>query len=135
MASPYFGKATFDFLADLAAHNDRDWFAAHKADYESAVKEPALRFIQDFTPHLEALSPHFHAGPRSLFRIHRDTRFSNDKRPYKTHTGIHFRHDTDRDVHKPGFYLHIEPEGCFAGLGIWRPDAPTLRAVREHMAE
>lgn len=131
----YFTRRTLDFLRELAAHNTRDWFAANRARYDEDVRDPALRFIEDFAPHLARVSPHFHAGPRSLFRIHRDTRFSKDKRPYKTHTGIQFRHDVGRDVHAPGYYLHIEPDTLFVALGMWRPDAPALRKVRERIVE
>lgn len=133
--SGYFTPGTFAFLKKLARNNRRDWFTENKAQYEEHVKLPALRFIQDFAPHLAKLSPHFHAGPRSLFRIHRDTRFASDKSPYKTHTGIQFRHDRGRDVHAPGFYFHIEPEASFVGLGLWHPDGPTLRKIRETMFE
>jgi len=131
----YFTPKTFQFLRELAGNNDRTWFAANKARYEDHVKVPALRFIQDFSARLRAISPHFSAGPRSLFRIHRDTRFSKDKSPYKTHTGIQFRHDRGGDVHAPGFYLHIEPGACFVGLGLWHPDGPTTRKIREAIVE
>ncbi len=134
-AKAYFTSETFHFLNELAAHNDRVWFAANKSRYEDHVKVPALRFIQDFAPTLEGISPHFHAGPRSLFRIYRDTRFGKDKRPYKTHTGIHFRHDRAKDVHAPGFYLHVEPGACFVGLGLWHPDGPTTRKIREAIVD
>ena len=103
------------------------------------MKGPALQFIQDFSSHLAKLSPHFRADPRanggSLFRIHRDTRFSKDKSPYKTFTGIQFRHEKQKDAHAPGFYLHIEPKQCFVGLGIWHPDGPTLRKIREGLVD
>lgn len=132
---PFFTRATFRFLSDLAANNEREWFAANKVRYEQDVKEPALRFIQAFAPELDRISPHFMATPRSLFRIHRDTRFSKDKSPYKTHTGIQFRHDRTRDVHAPGYYLHIQPGQVFAALGIWHPDASSLRAIRERIVE
>lgn len=134
-AEAYFTNKTFRFLKELAENNDRAWFADNKSRYEDHVKVPALRFIQDFAPTLEKISPHFHAGPRSLFRIYRDTRFSKDKRPFKTHTGIQFRHDQGGDVHAPGFYLHIEPGACFVGLGLWHPDGPTTRRIREAMVE
>jgi uncharacterized protein (TIGR02453 family) len=133
--SPYFTQDTFRFLKELKAHNDRGWFARNKGRYEDHVKVPALRLIQDFAPHLKKLSPHFGAGPRSLFRIYRDVRFSKDKSPFKTHTGIHFRHDRGRDVHAPGYYFHIEPGQCFMGLGLWHPDGATLRAIRELIVE
>lgn len=132
---PYFTRETFRFLRELAKNNNRAWFAENKARYEAEVKDPALRFIEDFAPHLARLSPHFHAGPRSLFRIHKDTRFSNDKTPYKTHTGIQFRHDQAQDAHAPGYYFHIEPRGVFLALGLWRPDGPTVRKIREHIVE
>ena len=134
-----FSNGTFAFLRDLAKHNDREWFQAHKKRYEEVVKGPALRFIVETGPHLQKISPHFRADPRanggSLFRIYRDTRFSKDKRPYKTHTGIQFRHEAGKDAHAPGYYLHIEPGGCFFGLGIWHPDGPTLRKIREGIVE
>lgn len=131
----YFTRETLRFLGDLKKHNERAWFAENKARYEEHVKDPALRLIEDFAPKLQRLSPHFLATPRSLFRIHRDTRFANDKSPYKTHLGLHFRHERARDAHAPGYYLHIEPGNVFAGVGIWHPDAPALRAIREHIVE
>lgn len=135
----HFTADTFSFLKALAANNDREWFKARKAEYEAVVKEPAIRFILDFGPRLRSISPHFKADPRanggSLFRIYRDTRFSRDKSPFKTHTGIQFRHDSGKDAHAPGFYLHIEPEGCFVGLGSWRPAAPALHKMRTGLVE
>ena len=90
------------------------------------MRRPALAFVEDLAEPLLAISRHFTADPRpvggSLFRIQRDTRFASDKTPYKTHTGLHFRHVATRDdVHAPGFYLHLEPGNCFAALGLWQP--------------
>ena len=139
MSTVHFKPAIFTFLKDLKANNTREWFQANKARYEQEVREPALAFITDFATHLEAISTYFRADPRpvggSLFRIHRDVRFSKDKSPYKTHAGLHFRHKAGKSAHTPGFYLHLEPGGCFVGVGIWRPDGPTLRTIREHIAE
>ena len=135
MADKYFSKATFDFLDDLKQNNNRAWFAEHKSRYEERLKDPALRLIEDFGPELEKISSHFLATPRSLFRIYRDVRFSKDKSPYKTATGIHFRHEQSKNAHAPGFYLHIERGDVFAGVGIWRPEATALRAIREHIVE
>ena len=70
----------------------------------------------------------------SLFRIYRDTRFSNDKRPYKTNVAMRFSHP-GKDVHSPGFYLHLEPGGCFAASGLWHPEAPTLLKVRSAIVD
>ena len=138
MSQPYFTPATFDFLRELSRNNDRSWFNANKPRYESDVKGPALNFIADFAPHLKEISEHFRADPRatggSLFRIYRDVRFSKDKRPFKTHTGIQFRHEAGRDAHAPGFYLHIEPGQVFVGCGTWRPGGPALRKIRGAIA-
>ncbi len=134
-----FRPALFTYLADLADHNDREWFADHKDRYETYVKDEGLQFIRDFEPYLHEISPHFVADDRtvggSLFRIYRDTRFSKDKTPYKTHLGIQFRHEAARDVHAPGFYLHLDPAGSFAGVGIWRPSGAEALAIRESIVE
>ncbi len=132
----YFTPKTFAFLRELAKNNDRDWFKANQATFEKDVRGPALAFIGDFGTPLHKVSKHFVADPRkvggSLFRIQRDTRFSKDKSPYKTHVGIHFRHQaTRKDVHAPGFYLHLEPGGCFAALGLWHPATANATAIRE----
>jgi uncharacterized protein (TIGR02453 family) len=130
-----FDPELFEFLVDLQAHNDREWFNANKPRYEAHVLEPALAFIEDFAPRLDQLSPYFRADPRknggSLFRIYRDTRFSKDKTPYKTNTGMHFRHARAKDAHAPGFYLHLAPGQVFGGGGIWHPDTPTATKIRQ----
>lgn len=133
--SAYFSPDTFRFLKNLKKNNDRAWFAANKSRYEDHLKDPALRLISDFAAELAKLSPHFMATPRSLFRIHRDTRFGKDKSPYKAYAGIHFRHERSKDAHAPGYYFHIEPGSVFAAVGIWHPDADTLRSIREHIVE
>ena len=135
MKPAHFSPDTLRFIGDLKKNNERSWFVANKDRYEEAVRDPALRFIADFAPKLAKLSPHFMATPRSLFRIHRDTRFSKDKSPYKTHVGIHFRHDRAKDAHAPGYYLHIEPKSVFAGVGIWHPEAGALRLIRQRIVE
>ena len=135
----YFGAETFAFLGELAENNNRQWFQENKKKYEEHVKDPAIRFIIDFQPILEGISTHFNADPRpvggSMFRIYRDARFSKDKRPYKTNTGIQFRHNQGKDVHAPGFYLHLEPSNVFAGVGIWHPDSMTLGKIRDAIVE
>jgi len=134
-----FPPALFGFLKDLAAHNDRAWFAENKHRYERDVKAPLLAFIADFDEHLVKISRHFTADPRpqggSMFRIYRDTRFSHDKRPYKTHAAAQFRHGVGRDAHAPCFYLHLEPGEVFMGAGVWHPDGATLKRLRDAIAE
>jgi uncharacterized protein (TIGR02453 family) len=137
--TPSFGPELFAFLVELRAHNDRDWFAANKERYEAHVLEPALAFIEDFGYRLQEISPHFIADPRrsggSLFRIYRDTRFAKDKSPYKTNTGMYFRHARGKDVHAPGYYLHLAPGEVFGGGGIWHPDTKALTAIRQAIVD
>jgi uncharacterized protein (TIGR02453 family) len=134
-----FGEELFEFLADLEANNDRDWFAANRHRYEQHLLEPALDFIEAFAPRLEEISPHFRADARasggSLFRIHRDTRFSKDKTPYKTNVGIHFRHELGKDAHAPAFYLHIGRDEVFAAAGMWHPPTDVATRIREAIVE
>ncbi len=135
----YFTSATFEFLRELAAHNERDWFKANKARYQTEVAEPALQLINDFAPKLAKISPHLIADPRpnggSLFRIYRDTRFGKDKTPYKTHLGMRFGHEAGYGVHAPGLYLHIEPGASYAGVGLWRPETAMARRIRQAIAD
>ncbi len=137
--SRYFSPETFAFLEELAENNNRQWFQKNKKRYDAHVKESAIRFIVDFEPFLKKISNHFVADPRpvggSLFRIYRDVRFSKDKRPYKTNTGVQFRHNQGKDVHAPGFYLHLEPNNVFAAVGIWHPDPTTLAKIRDAIIE
>lgn len=139
MPNAYFTPATLKFLQELEQNNRRDWFEDNRARYEEQVRGPALAFIGDMAPELAAFAPRFLALPKkvggSLMRVHRDTRFGRDKTPYKTNIGIHFRHDAGKDVHAPGYYLHIAPDGCFLGVGIWRPDAEALGRIRERLVE
>jgi uncharacterized protein (TIGR02453 family) len=146
----FFTPATFKFLRALARNNDKEWFAAHKADYEAHVKAPSLAFIAALAEPLKKISPQLVANPKaiggSLFRIYRDTRFSGDKSPYKTHIGLNFYHAATKATARaagsnamlgrldaPGFYLHVEPEASFIGGGLWHPQPETLKRVRVYM--
>lgn len=135
----FFTQSTFNFLGELEANNNRDWFNSHKQEYEDTVRTPALNFIRAMHHEMPRISTHFLASPRkvggSLMRVYRDTRFSRDKTPYKTNIGIHFRHARGKDVHAPGLYLHIANEECFLGAGIWRPDSRSLGRIRDRIIE
>jgi uncharacterized protein (TIGR02453 family) len=128
----------FAFFRELKRNNNKQWFQSNRERYEQEVRLPLQRFIMDFQQPLERISRHFRADPRpvggSLFRIYRDVRFSPDKSPYKTHGGIQFRHEQGKDVHAPGFYLHLEPDNVFAAAGLWRPDSHALGRIRETIA-
>jgi uncharacterized protein (TIGR02453 family) len=129
---------TFKFLDELTLNNERTWFDANKDRYESLVREPALAFIRAMAGPLAKVAPAFAAVDKkvggSLMRVYRDTRFATDKTPYKTNIGIHFRHGAGKDVHAPGFYVHVSPTDNFVALGMWRPEPPILAAVRTKMA-
>ncbi len=131
----FFDAELFRFLRELKENNDREWFNDNKKRYKAVVQEPLLGFIAAFAGPLRSISPAFVADPRpsggSMFRIYRDTRFANDKSPYKTHAAAQFRHRDGKDVHAPGFYLHLEPGEVFCGAGIWHPDGPTLGRLRD----
>jgi uncharacterized protein (TIGR02453 family) len=149
---PYFTPATFRFLRALKRNNRRDWFHAHKDEYEEQVRAPALRLITDLAGPLRTISPELVASPRavggSLFRIHRDTRFASDKSPYKTHVGMSFYHAATKAVARgslgtaalgrldaPVLYLHLEPGACFTGGGIWHPQPATLKRLRDFLID
>jgi uncharacterized protein (TIGR02453 family) len=133
--SLYFTDRSLGFLRGLARHNDKAWFEAHRSDYETHVREPFQRLLVDLQPALARISPHFHADPRkvggSLFRIHRDARFSSDKSPYKTWQGARLFHERRREVAAPSFYLHLQPRGSFIGAGLWHPEPETQRRIRQ----
>jgi uncharacterized protein (TIGR02453 family) len=136
---PGFSPGLATFLSELSRHNNRSWFAANRERYERDVREPALEFIAAMAGPLKKISPNFVAVPKkvggSLMRIHRDIRFSKDKKPYKTNLGIHFRHAAGKDVHAPGFYFHVDPRDVFVGAGIWHPESDALLRIREAIDE
>ncbi|MGH2811827.1 MAG: DUF2461 domain-containing protein, partial [Actinomycetota bacterium] len=135
----YFSKQLFKFLEDLRANNNREWFQANRGRYEEFVREPFLAFIADAGPQLRKLSRHVNADPRpsggSLFRMHRDVRFSKDKRPYKTNAGASFNHDAGKGVAAPGFYIHLASGESFVAGGMYMPDSKALRSIREAIVE
>ena len=139
MATTYFTPKTFKFLRDLAANNNRVWFAENKARYVATLRDPFLQLITDLQAPLAKISTHYRADPRaqngSMFRIHRDTRFANDKTPYKTWAGARFAHERRREIQGPSFYIHIQPRDCFAGGGLWHPEPPTLQKIRNFLAD
>ena len=132
-----FEPETLRFLEELAVNNNRDWFAENKSRYEEQVLDVALRFIQSMQDPLHEIAPCFVALPTrvggSLMRVYRDTRFSKNKLPYKTNIGIQFRHEQAKDVHAPGYYVHIAPDEVFIGVGMWRPDSGALSAIRDRI--
>ena len=139
MAGRFVTPELFRFLKALREHNERDWFNENKARYLAHLRDPLLAFVAAVGPKLHAISPRIVADPRpsggSLLRIYRDTRFAADKKPYKTNAGIYFGHTAGKDIHAPGYYLHLEPGQVFMAAGMWRPDGDALRAIREAIVE
>lgn len=139
MSTTYFSPATFKFLRALARNNNRTWFTANKASYERHVREPYLQLIADLQAPLAKISPHYRADPRrqggSLFRIHRDVRYGNDKTPYKTWAGARLFHERSRDIEAPSYYIHLQPGDCFAGGGVWHPQPATLKRIRDFLVD
>lgn len=134
-----FSKSTFKFLDQLAANNNRAWFEENKPRYESLIREPAQEFIAAMAPALNTFAPHFRADPRkmggSLMRVYRDARFSRDKTPYKTNIGIQFRHELGKDVHAPGFYVHVSTAESFLAVGCWHPEPDAMGRIRDFIAQ
>jgi len=137
--STYFTDKTFKFLRSLARNNDRAWFMAHKPAYDEHVRAPFLRLLTDLQPIVAEVSAHYRSDPRpvggSLFRIQRDTRFANDKTPYKTWQGARLMHARGRQVEAPLFYLHLQPGRCFIGAGLWHSPTDVQRRVRQFIVD
>ncbi|MBM3908493.1 MAG: DUF2461 domain-containing protein [Gemmatimonadetes bacterium] len=137
-----FGPAALTFLRGLRANNRREWFESHRAAYETEVKRPLQRLVEELDVRFATLAPEFVGDPKSsLFRIHRDVRFSRDKSPYKTHAACWIFHRAPgRGVGQTvdggaGFYFHLEPGASLVAGGLWMPPRPKLQLVRDAIAE
>jgi uncharacterized protein (TIGR02453 family) len=137
-----FPPGALRFLRGLERHNEKTWFEAHRAEYETQLKAPMLAFIEEVDARLGTLAPEIVGTRRSLFRIHRDVRFSRDKRPYKTHASCWFYHrDAGRAVGEnaahggAGFYFHVAPDEVYVGGGVWMPPRPALARIRDAIVE
>jgi uncharacterized protein (TIGR02453 family) len=127
----HFSPAFFDFLRELVDNNNREWFTRNKARYERDVKGPLHAFVAALAPRMADVDPNVAVDDKSVFRIYRDTRFSADKSPYKTHAAAHFPRRADRGVHTPGYYLHLGPDRVYGGGGLWHPEPPALTRIRD----
>lgn len=139
------------FLAELARHNEKPWFEANRGTYDTALRAPLAALVEEVDARLGRLAPEFVGDrKRSVFRIHRDVRFSKDKSPYKTNVAAWFFHRDVRAgatqdagggaglgaaVHgSAGFYIHVQPGAAFAGGGMWMPPRPALALIRDRLA-
>ena len=134
MASP-FTRKTLAFLRALKRNNDRDWFRARKDDYEQHVRSPMIALLARLADDFRTFAPEFVADPKvSLYRIYRDTRFSEDKSPLKTHVAAHFPTRGFPRNEGAGLYLEVAPGWVWIGGGLYMPSTSDLQAIREHIA-
>jgi uncharacterized protein (TIGR02453 family) len=133
-----FSEKTVTFFKELATHNNREWFAAQRSNYEEHVLLPARAFVVAMGERLYRLTPGITADPRpdgSLFRIYRDTRFSPDKAPYKTHLGIFFWEGKGPRMECSGYYFHLEPPNLMLGGGLYMFPRPLLERFRKAVVD
>jgi uncharacterized protein (TIGR02453 family) len=128
------------FLRNLARHNDREWFTPRKAVFVAELKEPMLAIIRKVTDAMESFAPEFvRPAEKCLFRIYRDTRFSADKKPYKTHVAAWWSHQGLEKTSGAGYYFHIDAKEVIIAAGAYMPEKDQLAAIRhwllDHHAE
>ena len=134
--TPRFTVETLRFLRALKRNNDREWFRARRDRYERDVREPMIAVIEQLAVDLRRFAPEIVASPKtSLYRIHRDTRFSEDKTPLKTHVAASFRWRGLPKGEGAGLYLEVAPGWVWMGGGFYRPEARHLVRVRQHISD
>jgi len=133
--TPRFSAETLRFLRALKRNNRREWFNAHRDDYEAHVRQPMTAVVERLAEDFRAFAPELVASPKvSMYRIYRDTRFSENKAPYKTHVAAVFPTRGLPKHEGAGAYFHVSPEGVWIGGGLYMPQPPQLHAIREHIA-
>jgi uncharacterized protein (TIGR02453 family) len=134
MSSPFTQK-TLSFLRSLKRNNDREWFRLRKPEYETHVRGPMVAFLERLAPDLRRFAPELICDPRvSLYRIYRDTRFSENKAPLKTHVAARFPAAGFPRGEGAGLYVHVSPDEVWIGGGLYMPAPADLRLIREHIA-
>jgi uncharacterized protein (TIGR02453 family) len=131
-----FSKETLKFLRSLKRNNNREWFQKHRCNYEQHVKQPMADLIQALHEDFQEFAPEMIASPKvSAYRIYRDTRFTKDKSPYKTHVAAVFPRSGLSKHEGAGFYFHIATDELLIGGGLYMPFPEDLNAVRSHIVE
>lgn len=134
-AAPRFGPDALKFLRALKRNNRRDWFQPRKDNYEQFVRAPMMAIVERLAGDMRAIAPEVVVDPkRAVFRIYRDTRFSSDKTPYKTHIAASFPWRGVARHEGAGLYFHVSPTEVWIGGGLYAPETAQLQAVREHLA-
>jgi uncharacterized protein (TIGR02453 family) len=134
MSAPHFTPKTISFLRMLKRNNDREWFRERKEQFEEHVRTPMRAVIEQLAIDFQTFAPELVATPKSIYRIYRDTRFSDDKTPLKTNIAASFPW---RGLHRhqgAGLYIEVAPKWVWVGGGMYAPDTSQLARVREHIA-
>jgi len=135
-AFPYFRPEALTFLRNLARHNDREWFQPRKAQFDAELKEPMLAVIRKVTEAMLDFAPPFvRPAEKCLFRIYRDTRFSNDKRPYKSHVAAWWSHQGLEKTSGAGYYFHISAKEVIIAAGAYMPEKDQLSQIRHWLLD
>jgi len=135
-ALPYFRPEALTFLRNLKRHNDRDWFQPRKATFDSELKEPMLAIIRKVMDAMTEFAPSFvRPAEKCLFRIYRDTRFSNDKRPYKAHVAAWWSHQGLEKTSGAGYYFHVSAEEVVIAAGAYMPEKEQLAQIRNWLLD
>jgi uncharacterized protein (TIGR02453 family) len=135
-AVPWFNQKALDFLRQLKRNNRREWFEARRELYESELKAPMLALIDKLTQSMMDYAPgHVRPAAKCMLRIYRDTRFSADKTPYKTHLAAWWSRSGMEKTSGSGYYLHISPTELLVAAGVYMPPKEQLYAIRRHLLE
>jgi uncharacterized protein (TIGR02453 family) len=133
---PYFQASALSFLRGLKKNNRREWFEAHKPQFERELKQPMLALIETINHAMEDFAPaHVRPPQKIMMRIYRDIRFSPDKRPYKTHISAWWSRDGLEKTSGGGYYMHISPEEVLVAAGVYMPEREQLLAIRKYLME
>jgi len=134
-----YSKKTLPFLASIRKNNNKEWFEAHKKEYEKLILEPSRAFVVEMGEHLQALEPTINAIPKinkSLYRIYRDTRrMGANKEPIKSRIGVIFWQGNTKRMQSSSFYMHFSPEELMVATGVRWFEKPMLDAFREYIKD
>ena len=132
----HFSPETMKFLRGVKRHNEREWFNARKHIYERELKAPMLALVEEITAAMTEFAPeHMRPANKIMMRIYRDTRFSNDKRPYKRHLSAWWSRRGMEKTSGGGFYLQVSPQEVMVAAGVYMPQREQLLDIRRWMAE
>lgn len=134
MSAPRFTPKSLSFLRSLKRNNDREWFRERKDQYEAHLKQPMVALIEELAKDFQDFAPELVAHPKGIYRIYRDTRFSDDKTPLKTNIAASFPWRGLERHRGAGLYVEVAPGWVWVGGGMYAPDTSTLALVREHIA-